>query len=191
VSAGRLREAANRRAVVLLSVSIAVLSSCTARDIGASDGQGTSGDAASTTSESSTSESSTTADTTGPGFGCIVELGPHPDADPNNSESGPTCAAQTERSCAELEECMPLYGRPVDGCSSDGVPMCASPTSLEYLGCIAFVVCKNGVNFYSDAKSPPSFYVTPNGCIPYGFEPCEVPEFTPPDDGLPPTCGEL
>ena len=124
----------------------------------------------------------------------MVELGPDPDADPDNWEGGAACAQQTEASCSAQSNpvpCTPLYGRPLSGCSGEGVPNCDAPNSLEYLGCITFTICKSGVNFYSDGQTPPAYYATTNDCLPYGFERCDVPGFDPDvdDDGLPPTCG--
>lgn len=163
-----------------------------------SEGHTGSGDASiggmESTSSSSTSATSTT-DSTGPVVECIVELGPDPDADPNNWGGGPDCALQTESSCSDQSQpspCTPLYGRRLGECAGDGIPACESPTSLAYLGCITFTICKPGVNFYSDGHDTPTYYVTTNGCIPYGFERADVPALDPDtsDDSLPPTCGD-
>lgn len=109
-----------------------------------------------------------------------------------SSEWGPTCAAQSESSCPDFEQCIPLYGRVIDACSGDGIPVCESAMALEYLGCITFTICKPGINFYSDGADPPRFYVTTGGCVPYGFERVEVSAWSDAQGGddLPPTCGE-
>jgi len=180
--------------ISLVSITIVASTSCTDRSTSPSEGHGGSGEASTAIAEATSSSTTiSTADTTGPVAECIIERGPDPDADPNGREGGADCAMQTESSCSSESQpspCTPLYGRRVGVCSGDGIPACESPTSLEYLGCIAFTICKLGVSFYSDALDPPTYYVTTNGCVPYGFERCDVPAFDPGAEDLPPTCGD-
>lgn len=193
MNAGRLGRGSG-----MLLLTITLSASCTDRHATPSEESSTSEAASTASGDSATTSSSggtSAEDTTGPGFDCITELGPDPDADPDNWEGGTACAQQTEATCSAKSEpvpCTPLYGRRLSGCAAEGVPECESPESLEYLGCIEFTICKNGVNFYSDGHVPPAYYATTSDCLPYGFERCDVPGFNPdPEsgDGLPPTCG--
>lgn len=188
----------------LLPLMIA-LSACTDRHATPSEGSGTSEGASTANGETSTASASgetattsasgetSTAESTGPGFDCILQLGPHPDADPELGRRGSVRAADRGILLGPVEA-RAVHAIVWSSCQrmrGEGVPVCESPDTLDYLGCITFTICKNGVNFYSDGQTPPAYYATTNDCLPYGFERCDVPGFNPdPDgDGLPPTCG--
>ncbi len=102
------------------------------------------------------------------------------------------CDAEiTEAGCEANQACTAVFGRPVQ-CTDSGA--CAAGTT-EFLGCIPFVICKQGATIYCRELPDGSqddlltYASQQNDCIPFGMMACQTSPDAAASNEPPPDCG--